>query len=168
MRYDDIRAGLLSFFPSPALTPGRLNIIPLTNGARAVVDYAHNVAAVEGVIDLVERLPARRRIAAIGMPGDRRDDDIREVGRLCAHFDLAIIKEDDDLRGRRPGDVARMLREGLLDGGVGPDRIEEASGEPDAVRRGLSLLRDDDLFFIMAEDVAGTLAVVAEHAAERH
>src|SRR6185312_14337093 len=39
MRYDDIRAGLLSFFPSAALTPGRLNIIRLRSGARAVVDY---------------------------------------------------------------------------------------------------------------------------------
>src|SRR5690606_27457775 len=63
MRYDDIRAGLLSFFPSPALTPGRLNVITLRNGARAVVDYAHNAAAAEGVVEFVRALPAHRRIA---------------------------------------------------------------------------------------------------------
>ncbi|HEX6313889.1 MAG TPA: cyanophycin synthetase, partial [Gemmatimonadaceae bacterium] len=46
MRYDDIRAGLLSFAPSSAMTPGRLNIMRLPSGARVVVDYAHNAAAV--------------------------------------------------------------------------------------------------------------------------
>ena len=40
MRYDDIRAGLLSFFPSPSLTPGRLNLIRAPNGARLLIDYA--------------------------------------------------------------------------------------------------------------------------------
>ena len=168
MRYDDIRAGLLSFFPSPALTPGRLNVIPLMNGARAIVDYGHNFAAVEGVIDLVNNLPARHRIAAIAMPGDRRDEDIRAVGRLCACFDRAIIKEDLDRRGRDPGVVTRMLREGLIDGGCDNERIEEIRREPDAVRRGLELLRDDDLFLIMTEDVDATLALLAEHAAELH
>ena len=32
IRYDDIRAGLLSFFPSPALTPGRLNLMRAGRG----------------------------------------------------------------------------------------------------------------------------------------
>src|SRR5213078_4812469 len=70
MRYDDIRAGLLSFFPSPALTPGRLNLIRLRSGARAVVDYAHNAAAIEGLLEFVAELPARRRIGVITVPGD--------------------------------------------------------------------------------------------------
>ena len=35
MRYDDIRAGLLSFFPSPALTPGRLNLMRVGQRTRA-------------------------------------------------------------------------------------------------------------------------------------
>jgi cyanophycin synthetase len=32
MRYDDIRAGLLTFFPSPTTTPGRLNMIRVRGG----------------------------------------------------------------------------------------------------------------------------------------
>jgi cyanophycin synthetase len=59
MRYDDVRAGLLSFFPSPSLTPGRLNLLRI-GGRRVLVDYAHNAAAIEGLVDLAGRLEARR------------------------------------------------------------------------------------------------------------
>src|SRR5207237_10778011 len=52
MRYDDIRAGLLSFFPSPSLTPGRLNLLRVTNG-RVLLEYAHNPAAMRGAVECV-------------------------------------------------------------------------------------------------------------------
>ena len=162
MRYDDIRAGLLSFFPSPSLTPGRLNVIRLSSGARAVVDYAHNPAAVEGLLELVLRMPAERRVGIIGMPGDRRDEDIREVGRLCARFDHVILKEDADRRGRAPGEVAELLREGLGAGGLAPPVIEIVPAESDAVRRGLALATDDDLLVVLADKVSTTLSVIHE------
>ncbi|HEY0776994.1 MAG TPA: cyanophycin synthetase, partial [Gemmatirosa sp.] len=75
MRYDDIRAGLLTFFPSPALTPGRLNVLHLGQ-RRVIVDYAHNAAAVTGLVEFAGRLEARRRIAVVTAPGDRRDEDL--------------------------------------------------------------------------------------------
>ncbi|MBA2688253.1 MAG: cyanophycin synthetase, partial [Gemmatimonadaceae bacterium] len=79
MRYDDIRAGLLSFFPSPSLTPGRLNLMRVDKG-RVLVDYAHNAAAIAGLMDFVRNLDATRRIGVITAPGDRRDEDLRNVG----------------------------------------------------------------------------------------
>ncbi|HUF66838.1 MAG TPA: cyanophycin synthetase [Gemmatimonadaceae bacterium] len=164
MRYDDIRAGLLSFFPSAALTPGRLNVIRLTNGARVLVDYAHNAAAIEGLVEFVTQLPALQRIAAVTVPGDRRDEDIRRAGELCAGFDHVILKEDDDLRGREPGGIAALMREGLLSAGMAADRIEVILREEDAVPRGFSLLSEGDLFVIFAESVPETLATVREQA----
>jgi cyanophycin synthetase len=166
MRYDDIRAGLLSFFPSPALTPGRLNIIPLANGARAIVDYAHNAAAVAGIIDMVQSLPGRRHIGVLAMPGDRRDEDIRGVARQFARFDHLILKEDDDRRGRNEGEVVELLRDGLRLAGCAEGAIEIIPNEADAVRRGLALLEPDDVLLVMANDVRETLAVVNEQAAE--
>ncbi|HKP73978.1 MAG TPA: cyanophycin synthetase, partial [Longimicrobiaceae bacterium] len=76
VRYDTIRAGLLSFFPSPSMTPGRLNILRIGD-ARVLVDYAHNPAAVKGLMEMVMAIPARRRIGVVAAPGDRRDEDIR-------------------------------------------------------------------------------------------
>jgi cyanophycin synthetase len=156
IRYDDIRAGLLSFFPSPALTPGRLNLMRVGRG-RLLVDYAHNAAAVAGLIDLVTALDANRRIGVVTSPGDRRDEDIREVGRLAAALDYVILKEDDDLRGRSPGDVAKLLREGLAAGGLPDDAVEVVPNELDAVDRALARLDDNDIAVVLADDVQGIL-----------
>src|SRR5437764_1404152 len=78
-------------------------------------------------------------------PGARRADGIRHAGRLCAGFDRVIIKEDIDRRGRQEGEIARLLTEGLTEGGLSPDAIEVKYEENEAINRGLDLLRDDDL-----------------------
>jgi cyanophycin synthetase len=160
MRYDDIRAGLLSFAPSAALTPGRLNILRLPSGARIVVDYAHNAEAVEGLLDFLMRVPAKRRIAVIAMPGDRRDEDIRAVGVQFARFQHVIIKEDTDLRGRAPSEVAELLRESLLAQGFPSESVEIVRDELAAVHRGASMLDADDLLLVLADKVSATLAEV--------
>jgi cyanophycin synthetase len=156
IRYDDIRAGLLSFFPSPALTPGRLNFMRVGRG-RVLVDYAHNPAAVAGLMDLVSSLDASRRVGVITAPGDRRDEDIRELGRLAAGLDHVIVKEDDDRRGREAGEIAALVREGLVGGGLSPDAIEVVADELQAVDRAIALLEDHDIGVILADDVPGVL-----------
>jgi cyanophycin synthetase len=159
MRYEDIRAGLLSFFPSPALTPGRLNLMRVRGGT-VLVDYAHNPRAVEGLMEVAMGLDARRRIGVLAAPGDRRDADVREVGRLCARLDRIILKEDDDRRGRAPGEVARLLEQGLVEGGLPRERIETVFAEQEAVVRALGAMQDGDLIVVLAEDVSGVLAAV--------
>src|SRR5437764_1291131 len=168
MRYDDIRAGLLSFFPSPSLTPGRLNVIRLRNGGRVLVDYAHNHAAIDGLMQLVSHLPARRRIGVLAMPGDRRDEDIRRAGRSAAEggVDLAIVKEDQDLRGREPGEVAALISEGLRTAGLPDEKIVVIPSEADAVAKAMDMAGEDDLVFILADKVPKTLALVRERVAD--
>jgi cyanophycin synthetase len=156
IRYDDIRAGLLSFFPSPALTPGRLNLMRVGRG-RLLVDYAHNAAAVAGLMDLVTSLDANHRIGVIAAPGDRRDEDIRQLGRLSASLDHVIIKEDEDLRGRAPGEVAALVREGLVEAGMNESEIEIAENELAAVDRIVQRLDVRDIGVVLADDVPGVL-----------
>ena len=163
MRYEDIRAGLLSFFPSPALTPGRLNLLRVRGGT-VLVDYAHNPRAVEGLMEVAMGLEARRRIGVLALPGDRRDEDIRVVGRLCARLDRVILKEDDDRRGRAPGEVAHLLAEGLRDGGLASDRIDTVFAEQEALSHALGGMQDGDLLVVLAEDVSGVLGAVRPRA----
>ena len=157
IRYDDIRAGLLSFFPSPALTPGRLNLMRVGRG-RILIDYAHNPAAVGGLMELVSGIDAGRRVGVITAPGDRRDEDITDLGRLAAGLDHVIIKEDTDLRGREPGEIAGLVREGLLSGGMSDSEIEVVADELDAVDHAIALLADRDIAVVLADDVAAVLA----------
>jgi cyanophycin synthetase len=166
MRYDDIRAGLLSFFPSPSTTPGRMNIIRVRGGGRVLVDYAHNAAAISGLVDFVFRTPAAKRYCVLTIPGDRRDDDIRGAGRLCAGFDRVILKEDIDRRGRERGEIAGLLREGLIEGGLDPSSIEIMYAENEAINHGLDLLGEDDLLVIHADKVPATLDVVRKRAVQ--
>ncbi len=159
VRYDTIRAGLLSFFPSPAMTPGRLNFLRVREG-RVLVDYAHNVSAISGLVELARQIPAQRRTVVLSLPGDRRDDDIRAAGRLVATLDRAIIKEDSDLRKRPPGEMTRLLTEGMLDAGMDSAQISSVPDEVEAVQEALVNLSGGDLVIIMAEDVRAVLEAV--------
>ncbi|HEV3049826.1 MAG TPA: cyanophycin synthetase [Longimicrobium sp.] len=163
VRYDTIRAGLLSFFPSPSMTPGRLNLLRVGEG-RVLVDYAHNPAAVQGLVEMVGELPARQRIGVITAPGDRRDEDIIGLGRLCAGLDYVIVKEDDDTRGRPRGEIASLVIDGLRQGGMHGDAIETVLNEMEAVDRALSILQPGDLLMVLADKVPPVLAHVQRYA----
>jgi cyanophycin synthetase len=164
IRYDDIRAGLLSFFPSPSLTPGRLNLLRHHSGGRVLVDYAHNPAAVAGLMDFAQRLPVTRRMAILAVPGDRRDEDIVAVGRVAGGaLDRAIVKEDADLRGRAPGEVSRLLVQGLCDGGMRSEQVEVIADESQAMDRGLAQLGDGELLVILVDKVREALERLERH-----
>jgi cyanophycin synthetase len=56
-------------------------------------------------------LRSRRIVTVVGLPGDRRDDDIVASGQVVASFShRVIIREDADRRGREPGAVAELIR----------------------------------------------------------
>ena len=165
IRYDDIRAGLLSFFPSPSLTPGRLNLMRIASG-RVLIDYAHNAAAIAGLMDFVKNLDATRRIGVITAPGDRRDEDLRIVGRLASSLDYVIVKEDTFRRGREPGSISNLIIEGLREGGLGEDRYEIIYDENEAIARAMDGMQDNDLIVILADDVNASLNQVRKYSAD--
>ena len=75
-------------------------------------------------MNFVPPFEARLRIGVITAPGARRDEDLRALGRLCAELDHVIVKEDENRRGREQGAIARIIADGLRDGGLADDRIE--------------------------------------------
>jgi cyanophycin synthetase len=127
-----------------------------------IVDYAHNAAAIEGLVDLVLNLPARKRMVAITVPGDRRDEDVREAGSQVAPFDFMILREDVDRRGREPGEIATLLREGLIDAGVPENRMVTILDEAAALKFGVDMLEDDDILVVLADKVPRTLNTVRD------
>jgi cyanophycin synthetase len=156
---DEIRRGLATFLPSTASTPGRLNMIETPRG-RVLLDYAHNPAAIAGLFGFVRAMPARRRMALLSAPGDRRDDDLREIGRLADGLDLVIMKEHAVYRrGRAPGAIAELMAEGLRATGFPDDRILTFTEEHDAVAHVMSVMEPGDIVIIIADD---TKAVAAQ------
>ena len=162
---ENIRQGLRTFATSFYLTPGRLNVFD-EYAFRVIVDYAHNPAAVEALSDLVQRLRPnhRRTIGVIAAPGDRRDVDIRRIGEIGGKtFDLLVIKEDNDRRGRADGEIATLLRKAAHGAGMPPDRMITVLDEQEAVRHALSLAEPDDLVVICADDITAVWKEVIYH-----
>ncbi|MBA3663854.1 MAG: cyanophycin synthetase [Bacteroidetes bacterium] len=110
---DEIQKGLKTFYPSPHLTPGRMNLFDFTR-FKVMIDYAHNMDGffeLKRFLDEVEDSP---KVGLIAVAGDRRDEDIRHVGLLAATmFDKIIIKHDKDLRGRTAENISELLLEGI-------------------------------------------------------
>ena len=74
------------------------------------------------------------------------------------------MKEDDDRRGRRPGEIAELLVEGLRGAGLHGDQIEVVPDERAAVARALEVIGDGDLLVILADHVGAVLAQIRPHA----
>ena len=158
-----VRAGLSTFAASPDQTPGRVNIYD-GHPFRVVVDYGHNPAAVNAMCKAAIELGGDgRRICVIAAPGDRRDEDIREVARAAAGLcDLYICRRDDSLRGRGPQEVPELLREGFLSAGVPEDRIRVVPSEAEAIMAGLRAARPGDLLLLFADDLKRTWEQVVD------
>ena len=123
----DIRQGLRTFSTNYYLSPGRLNEVEV-NGVNVIVDYCHNAPGMQMLGDFVDRVgesPDARtselgrpsRIGVIATAGDRRDEDMRELGAVAAqHFDVVIVREDESAarpqarRDRRAGRRGRPGR----------------------------------------------------------
>ena len=151
MPIERIRDGLCSFAPSAARTPGRLNFVETTRG-RVIIDYAHNAAALAGLFDFVTAMPASRHLVLLSVPGDRRDEDLREIGGLAARMDYVVFKEHERYRrGRAPGESARLLAAGLLATGFPPERLAMFDEEADGVAHVVALMRPGDLVVMIAD-----------------
>ncbi len=151
---EDIRHGLRTFDTTFFQAPGRMNIFD-EHPFKVILDYGHNPAAVKAMVQLTEHLEAEgRRLVVLAAPGDRRDEDVREIARLAAgKFDHYICRRDDHPRGRGPEEIPKMLRETLLEAGVDDERIEVIVDERIAVRRALSLARPGDLLLVFADAI---------------
>ena len=59
------------------------------------------------------RWSANLRVAVVATAGDRRDEDMQELGRVAArYFDEVIVREDRNARGRERGETAELIRAG--------------------------------------------------------
>ncbi|MCP5090447.1 MAG: cyanophycin synthetase [Gammaproteobacteria bacterium] len=150
---EDIRQGLRTFDSTFFQAPGRMNIYD-EHPFRVILDYAHNPAAISAMCGLVDRFDVDgRRIVVLSAPGDRRDEDIREIAEIAAgHFDHFICRCDDNRRGRGHDEVAVMLKNKLLESGVAADQIEVVPDEQEATTRALELAETGDLILVLGDN----------------
>ncbi len=154
LKLEDIRHGLRTFDTTFFQAPGRMNIFD-EHPFKVILDYGHNPAAVEAMCRLVERLePSGRRLVVLAAPGDRRDEDIVDIGRMAAgRFDRYIVRRDDSLRGRQPDEVPHLLRDALLGAGVAAEQILVIPDEQMAIDGALREAQPGDLLLVFADAI---------------
>lgn len=158
-----IAKGLLDFTDNA----GRFNLYE-KDGIHILLDYGHNRAGYEQVIQACRKFHRRRLIGVIGMPGDRMDDAITAVGRLCAGaFDRIYIKEDKDLRGRHRGEVATLFYHAIAAARYPLDRVAIIEDELDALKTALSQAGKGDLIVVFYERLAPLTQYLEDIGAKR-
>lgn len=159
-RLEDIRLALKTFVPSPKLTPGRLNVFKFRK-FQAMVDYAHNPAGFEALAKFLGKIESPHKVGVIAGVGDRRDVDIKSLGKLSAQmFDEIIIRNDDDLRGRTAEEINALVMEGIKEANASvPVTIIPDSAE--AILYALKNAKADSFVTICTEKVQKAIDLVS-------
>jgi cyanophycin synthetase len=157
IKLDAIRHGLRTFDTTFFQAPGRMNVFN-EHPFKVLMDYGHNAHAVGVMADLAQRLDAiGRRIVVVAGPGDRRDEDLREIAAAVAgKFDHYICRRDDGLRGRDGDEVPRIIAKALQAGGVAEADISVIPDEQQAVDAALRMAAPGDLVLVFADALTRT------------
>jgi len=162
-----IAKGIKTFYPDTTHNPGRFNLFNI-GSFRVLVDYGHNVEGIRKVIEAARKLDANRLIGVIGVPGDRMDSSIFKVGEVCGKgFDFIYIKEDEDLRGRKQGEVAKILEEGAIKGGMDKKNIKIILKETEALKAAMHSAEAGDLIVVFYEKYEPLVKVIEEFVKNR-
>lgn len=147
-----IKAGLVSFNPSIAQSPGRMNIIDMGD-FKVLIDYGHNTGAIIATGKFIKDLMPGRKIRMTSGVGNRREDDILEFGTALSEYYDNIIICDSDPRERKIGETAEILKQGLLKGGLEIDMITTILDERQATKAALEMAIKGDLVVLQADNI---------------
>lgn len=153
---DNIRVALQTFIPSPAMTPGRMNMFNFAN-FKVMLDYAHNTHGMKAIGKFVSQTPADKKIGIIAGVGDRRDEDTIDLGEEAARsFDEIIIRQDKHLRGRTSEEIVDLLRQGI-ESVSKEKKITVILDETEAIDYAISHAQNGDFITIISDVIPNAL-----------
>jgi cyanophycin synthetase len=162
-----IEMGLKTFMPDIKLNPGRFNFFDMGD-FKVLLDYGHNPAGFKCVSDFILSQKAHRYVGVIGVPGDRQDNSIKDIGILCGQiFTDIYIKEDDDHRGREPGEVAGILYDTLISNGFQKEKINIILPESEALEAAIKNAMPGDLIVMFYQKFSDSLNIIKSFLKDR-
>ena len=158
-------ARALATFENNSQNPGRTNLYRVRSGGYVLLDYGHNPEAFRAICQMASMWKGRSVTGIVGVPGDRSDELIEEAGRIAARgFGRVVIKEDEDTRGRRRGEVAEILARVVRE--LAPER--ECSiifDEPQTLAHELETLQAGDIIVMFYDKLEPLVSVLEAHGA---
>lgn len=159
---EDIANSLRTFIPSAQLTPGRLNIFKFKN-FKVLIDFAHNPAGYEAIEDYLKNVEATKKIGIISGVGDRRDEDIKECGKIAGRmFDYIIIRNEKHLRGRTEEEINGLLISGIQESGRDIS-YECIPKEIEALKHAMSMAEEGTFITALSDVITNAIDVVQEY-----
>ncbi|MCF8448818.1 MAG: cyanophycin synthetase [Taibaiella sp.] len=161
---EDIRQALQTFTPSPALTPGRMNMFHFRNYS-VMIDYAHNTHGITAIGKFIKSVDATAKIGIIAGVGDRRDEDIISLGEAAAKiFDEIIIRQDKNLRGRSEEEIIALMSQGIHNVDANK-KITVIKKEADAIEYAIKNAIKDSFIVITSDVVPDALEQIKKYKA---
>lgn len=159
---EDIRQALQTFVPSPAMTPGRMNMFRFKDYT-VMLDYAHNTHGIQAIGKFVQSVDATVKVGIVAGVGDRRDEDIIAVGAESAKiFDEIILRQDKNLRGRTEEEMIELMSVGIHS--VDPNKkITIFRKEADAIDYAISTAVKGSFIVVISDVVPDALEQVKKY-----
>ena len=156
---EDIKTNLETFIPSASQTPGRMNIFDFKD-YKVLIDFAHNPDGFTGIKEYLSSVDSPKKIGIITGTGDRRDEDIRKMGKISAEmFDHIIIRQDKFLRGREAQEIVDLLVEGIKQSDP-TKSYEYIPKEVEALKHAFSLAKPGTYIIALSDVIDNAIEVV--------
>ena len=164
--YCMISKGLLDF-KSVRDNKGRFNVFEYY-GRKIVLDYGHNIEGYKAVLSCVGKVENKNKlIGVIGVPGDRQDEVVQEIGRICCeNLDKIIIKEDKNRRGRVVGEISELLKMSILKQDKNKT-VKVYLDEVDALEYAIRISEKNDIIIVFYENINPLLDFINNREDER-
>ena len=159
---EDLSLALQTFIPSAAQTPGRLNIFNFKN-FQVMIDFAHNPKGYMAIEDFLGNIDSPHKIGIIAGVGDRRDEDIKECGKIAGRmFDHIIIRQEKHLRGRTEEELIGLILEGIQESNK-DITYEIIPKEIEAIKHAINNAKDGTFITALSDVVTNAIEIVQSY-----
>lgn len=125
--------------------PGRLQHVPNDLGISILVDYAHNAASLENVLDTLKTCTNGRVISVFGCGGDRSHTRRYEMGEISGlKSDYTIITSDNP-RTEDPNVIISHIVDGMK---KTTGKYETIVDRKEAIKKAISIAKEGDIVLI--------------------
>ena len=135
---------------STAVVKGRVELVPVSHRFTILLDYAHNEAATESLMETLRAYKPTRLVVVFGCGGNRSKLRRYGMGEVCAKLaDFCILTEDNN-RFEKVEDIIADIKVGMYKGN--PDaKYVEISDRLDALHYAIDHAQDGDMIAVIGK-----------------
>ncbi|MFQ6773310.1 MAG: UDP-N-acetylmuramoyl-L-alanyl-D-glutamate--2,6-diaminopimelate ligase [Clostridia bacterium] len=134
------------------VVPGRMQVVPLRNGANAVIDYAHTPDGVYQFLTTLKKTnPYGKLIGVFGCGGNRDRDKRHKMGAIASELCDYVVVTSDNPRNESPELIVKDIVSGIKS-----TNFEQIIDRKDAIHQAINHARAGDVVAIFGKGAERT------------